>query len=95
MTTPLTTLNSQQITALENAQRKRLQQPIVNWQYEIKSDQVKLSAWGKISGAINSLSGALDAIEDPGSFTNRGATSSDEGVATVSVDKGAVPGNYH
>jgi flagellar hook-associated protein 2 len=87
-------LSQQQITSLLQSKQKQLSQPITNWTSQIASDQTELSAWGKVAGAMSSLNTAVDAISDPGSFDDRGATSSDESIASATVKRGAPQGRY-
>jgi flagellar hook-associated protein 2 len=87
-------LSQQQITSLIQAKQKQLSQPINNWKSQIKTDQTELSSWGKVAGAMSSLSTAVDAISDPAGFDDRGVTSSDESIASATTKRGAVEGHY-
>lgn len=90
----ISTLSQSQIQSLLQAEQVRLQQPINNWQSQIRSDQTQLSAWGKVGGALSSLNSAVNAIQTPSSFNDRGATSSDQTVATATVQQGASTSSY-
>lgn len=94
-TSALTTLSQQQISSLEQSRQTQLQQPIQNWQNQIKTDQTQLSSWGKISGAVSSLNSAVSSIANPSSFNDRSATSSNQSVATATVTQSATPGQYN
>lgn len=94
MSGAISSLSQQQITSLLAAEQQQLSQPINNWKAQIQSDQTKLSAWGKVAGAMSSLNSAVNAISDPTSFDNRSATSSDTTVASASVQRGAASGSY-
>lgn len=94
MTTTITSLSQSQIQSLLTAETQQLEQPITTWQNQIKADQAQISAWGQIGGALTSLSSATGAIQDPTTFNNRGASSSDTSVAVVSAAAGAALGTY-
>lgn len=87
-------LSQTQITSLMGSEQAQLNQPIVVWETQVKSDQALLSAWGAIAGAMSSLASAASAISDPTSFDNRTAASSDTSVATATVQRDAPAGTY-
>lgn len=94
MANTINTLSQSQIKSLLTAETKQLEQPVKNWQAQIKVDQTQISAWGQIGGALTTLASDTAAIQNPTSFNNRAASSSAQSVATVSVTRGAALGTY-
>lgn len=94
MSSVISQLSQSQISSLMNSEQAMLNQPIVVWETQIKSDQALLSAWGQISGAMSSLQSAVSAISDPTTFNNRSAASSNTSVASTTVQRNAPAGSY-
>jgi flagellar hook-associated protein 2 len=56
--------------------------------------QAKLSAFGSLRGAIDSLAQSLAPLKDLSKLQSRAASSADEGILTASADSTAAPGTY-
>lgn len=87
-------LGSAQIQSIVTAAEKRLQGPITQLQMQVKTDQVDISAWGKIKGAMSSISTALSSISSPSTINNRTATSTATSILTATAASSASVGQY-
>ncbi|HEX7323880.1 MAG TPA: flagellar filament capping protein FliD [Rhodanobacteraceae bacterium] len=94
MSLTLTTLSQSQVQSLLTAETTQLEQPIVNWQAQIKTDQAMISSWGTIGGALTTLQNDIGPLKDPTQFNDRAATSSDSSVATATATNTAAAGTY-
>jgi flagellar hook-associated protein 2 len=92
--TSVATLGSAQISSELSQVEARLQKPVTNLDNQISTDKADISAWGNISGAISSLSGALAGIKDVATINNKTVTSTSNTVATASAAIGAATGIY-
>ncbi|MEA1867501.1 MAG: flagellar filament capping protein FliD [Thermodesulfobacteriota bacterium] len=70
------------------------QRPILQLQRQEADYQVKLTAYGALRGALDSMKSAIGNLDDASDFTSFSATSGDTDLFTVSAGKNAVTGSY-
>jgi flagellar hook-associated protein 2 len=63
-------------------------------QQQLNADQVELSGYGQLLGALSSFSAALQSLEPPTAIPVYGSTSTNPTTATASTDATAVAGQY-
>ena len=79
------------VDQLVAAERDPVEGRLAQRQFELTAD---LSAFSRVSGALSSLSSALDALADAEDFDVRLGTSSDTDAVSVSIDDGAPLGGF-
>ena len=88
-------LSSSAISSQISTYEAKLQAPITQLQSQITADKADISAWGKISGSMSSLSKALSNIKDVASINSKTATTTANTVATVTASNSAASGTYN
>jgi flagellar hook-associated protein 2 len=85
-------LNVKQIVSELVATDKAPAQDQINRQ--LADVKAQTSAFGKLKSLLSSLQSSLGSLADGSAFTQRTATSSDDGVFTASASASAIPGTY-
>lgn len=93
----LLTLDSQLLSGLippSVSSVNSLSAPTAVDQQQLNADQVELSSYGQLLGALSSFSAALQPLETPNAIPVYASTSTNPGTATASTDATAVGGQY-
>ena len=93
--TSVSSLSSSAITSQIATYESKLQAPITQLQSQVTADKAQISAWGKISGAVSTLSQSLSNIKDISSINNKSTNTTDKSVATVTASNSAASGTYN